>query len=156
MIPRGVRLTCYFCLVLWCGAAPALSAQSNQLIDDLLAEEQATFGKSIHLVLQAAGVIDEQSAVIEAIDALADKHWNVELKPAWEPIQLGEYAYILMRAFHIQGGIMYSIFPGPRYASKELAFMGIIPEKESPGRTVSGEEVLRILGRILEVQEERS
>jgi hypothetical protein len=62
---------------------------------------------------------------------------------------LGEYAYILMKAFHMQGGIMYSIFPGPRYASRELAFLEMIPGSASSGRTLSGEEVIRILGNVL-------
>jgi hypothetical protein len=51
---------------------------------------------------------------------------------------------------------MYSIFPDPRYASRELAFMEMIPEEESPRRTLSGAEVLRIPGRILEVKKKQS
>jgi hypothetical protein len=138
-------------MLLW-SLATVVFAQSNELIDELLAEEQATFGNSVYLVLSAAGIIDEQSSIQEAIDTLADQNWDIEIRPVSAQIRLGEYAFILMKSFHMQGGIMFSIFPCPRYASRELAFLGMVPGSASAGRSLSGEEVMYILGKALDWQ----
>jgi hypothetical protein len=58
-----------------------------------------------------------------------------------------------MRALDIPGGIMYSMFPGPRYAAREIAYLGFVRGSGAPGRTVSGNEVMYILGRVLEWKE---
>jgi hypothetical protein len=56
---------------------------------------------------------------------------------------------MLTRAFKIDGGIMYRILPGPRYATRELAYLGIITGPAKAGMSLSGERALRILEMIL-------
>ena len=53
----------------------------------------------------------------------------------------------------MHGGIMYSILPGPRYATRELAFLGIISGPAKPGMSLSGERALRILEQVLHRKE---
>ncbi len=136
-------------------AVMILSAQSNLIIDDLLGEEKATFGKTAYLALAAAGIIPEEATLEDAIYVLEKQEWRIDLKEPEDPITLGEFSFLLMKAFNIQGGLMYSIIPGPRYACRELAYLKIIPGNTSPYRAPSGEEVVRILGRLLEWKEER-
>lgn len=50
-----------------------------------------------------------------------------------------------MKAFGINGGLMYSIFPGPRYAFRELVYKGIITRNTNPGGRLSGTNALRII-----------
>jgi len=133
-----------------------LAAQSNDIIDGLLAEEQASYGKAAYLALTASGLITEEQTPEQALEVLKEQGWKLDILSAAEPIKLGEYSFILMKVFHIQGGVMYSIMPGPRYAGRELSYLGMIHGSPSPYRTISGEEAVRILGNILEWQEEGS
>ncbi len=132
-----------------------LAGQSNVLIDNLLVEEKATFGKTAYLALAAAGIIPEEATLEDAIYVLEKQEWGIDLKEPDNPITLGEFSFLLMKAFNIQGGLMYSIIPGARYACRELAYLKVIPGNTSTYRTPSGEEVVRILGRLLEWKEER-
>ncbi len=129
----------------------ALFAQSNRFLDDLQAREEASYGQAAVLVLASAGLVGEEATIEEAAALLKERGWAapVDLQT---PIRLGEYAYLLMRVYGIRGGIWFSLFPGPRYAVRELAWRQMIQGKARPGMTVSGERVVRILGRVLDLQ----
>ena len=60
---------------------------------------------------------------------------------------------MLTRAFEIHGGVMYWILPGPRYATRELAYLAIISGPAKPGMSLSGERALRILEKMLNSKE---
>jgi hypothetical protein len=62
---------------------------------------------------------------------------------------LGEAAFLVTGAFGIKGGLMYTLFPGPRYAYRELLYRKIIQGRADEGFTVSGERLLRIIGQAL-------
>ncbi|MCD6396835.1 MAG: hypothetical protein J7L71_04805 [Spirochaetaceae bacterium] len=130
-----------------------LHSQSNAVIDKLLDTNQADWGKTSYLILTAAQLIDENADIAEAMTALDKQKWGINIKGQEEPVTLGEYSYLLMKAFDMTGGLMYRIVPGPRYAARELDYMGFIDTDKSPDRTLSGEEELRILGRFLEWKE---
>jgi hypothetical protein len=140
---------------LFCGAA-ILLAQSNDLLDELLSEEKASFGKANYLVLLAAGLIEEDMTVEQSLNFLERQNWGLKRRGENEPITLGEYSYLVMKSLDIPGGLMYRIFPGPRYASRELVYLGIGIEKRDPYGYLSGEEVVGMLGRALDWKEERS
>ncbi len=130
-----------------------LSAQSNTVIDKLLNEDKADWGKTSYLVLTAAELLDETSDIPGALENLINQKWEMDIKNQEDAITLGEYSFLLMKAFDMTGGLMYRIVPGPRYAARELDYMGLIDTDKSPDRTLSGEEELRILGRFLEWRE---
>lgn len=148
-----VSLTLTLVLIL---LTATLGAQSNLFVDELLEEERVSFGKTVYLVLGAARLVLEETSINEALDFLSGTYWKVKVKKQDAPIRLGEYAFLLMKAFDIKGGLMYSLFPGPRYACRELAYLGIIRSKALAYRTLSGEEALRILGRVLDWKGEQS
>lgn len=130
-----------------------LHSQSNMIIDELLDKGNADWGQTTYMVLTAAELLDENIDTTGAIEALKKQKWEVDVKEPAEPITLGEYSFLLMKAFNIPGGLMYKIVPGPRYAARELGYLNFIDNDKSPNRTLSGEEVLRILGRVLEWKE---
>ena len=68
-------------------------------------------------------------------------------------MSIGELSYLIMRSLNMQGGLFYSIFPSPRYAFRELTFRGIIDEGTGPFRIVSGDEVVRTVGNVLDWKE---
>jgi hypothetical protein len=132
------------------------AAQSNELMDAFLAEGEASVGHAAYFVLSAAGTISEDAPVEEAITVLREQSWRIPDKPGGSAITLGEYSLLLMKALGIRGGIMYRIFPIPRYAAREMDYLEFITGSSHPGRKISGEEALRMLSRVLEWQEERS
>ncbi len=126
-----------------------LTAQSNRLLDEFLEEDKASFGRTVYLVLVAAETIPEEMSIPVALNFLRMQDWGMEMKGQEEAINLGEHSFLIMKAFKMRGGLMYSLFPGPRYACRELAFLGLIKGEALAYRTLSGEEVLRILERVL-------
>ena len=133
-----------------------LLAQSNELLDAFLEEDQASLGKTAYFTLLAAEMIAEDATESDAVSKLKDQGWGVEADGADRPVTMGELSYIVMRALEIPGGLMYRLAPGPRYASRELVYLGIVQRRNNPSRVPSGREVLRVIGRALEWKEEWS
>jgi hypothetical protein len=137
-------------------AAGTCFGQSNELLDVLFEEPATTLRQAAYLVLTASGRIPDDTSPEQAAAALSGQGWTVPKRSAGEPLTLGEYAYLLMQAFDLKGGVMYRISPGPRYAGRELAYLELIKGDTSPYRTFSGEEAIGILGRLMEWKEEQS
>jgi len=143
----------FFLFFLMILTVSGIFAQSNEIIDKLLTEDAADLGSTAYMVLSAASMIDENTGTAEAAAMLADKGMGIfKGKNPSERVTFGEYSYMLMEAFGIKGGIMYRLIPGPRYASREIKYMGF-SDKSDPSASISGEEVLRILGYVLEWKE---
>jgi len=148
----NIKRLILFSLVL-VGIPLILSAQSNIIIDKLLEKEAADWGSTAYLVLTAAELVDENIEISTVLATLKNQQWKLEPKQEKELITLGEFSYMLMEAFNVTGGLMYKLIPGPRYAARELSYLNFIDNDKSPYRTLSGEEVLRIMGRLLEWKE---
>lgn len=146
------KITCLLIILIFSGV-PVLYAQLNKQIDILLEQEKASFGRAVYLVLVATENCDEDVTLTGALETLQRKDWKIRLKGVGDKITLGEYSFLLMKAFNIQGGIMYRIIPGPRYAVRELVYHKLILEKPEPGRTMSGGEVMSMLTRVLNWKE---
>lgn len=145
---------CFFVFLSFAVATTVVCAQSNQHIDRLLKEEEATLGNLAYLVLTASGEIGEETSPDEAAETVFRQGWKFRVKDSDQPLRLGEYSYLIMKAFDLQGGLFYTLFPTPRYAVRELSFRGFITSRPAAYRTLSGEEAIRILGRVLEWREE--
>jgi hypothetical protein len=151
----GKTLTLLLAVILL-AAVGSVWGQSNELLDVLFEEPATSLGQAAYLILTASGRIPDDSSPADAAASLAGQGWTVAERSTDEPITLGEYSHLLMQAFAVKGGIMYRIFPGPRYAGRELAYLQLIKGDTSPYRTFSGEEAIGILGRLLEWKEEQS
>ena len=133
-----------------------LFAQSNEIIDSLLGEKKADFGRTAYMVLSASSLVDDSSAVSDVLAKLQDEKWKaLSLKKADDEVTFGEYSFLVMKAFSLPGGIMYHLFPSKRYALRELKYGGYIDKICDPSSPMSGDDVLRILGYILADREER-
>ena len=140
-------------ILLIAAALMPLGAQSNEVLDELLEREEASFGEASYLVLVAVDRLPEEASLAEATAALPEQGWTIRLRDPEEPVRLGEYAYLLMQAFEVKGGIMYRVFPGPRYAARELAYLKIVRGNAAPSRRLSGEDLMQILRRLMEWKE---
>jgi hypothetical protein len=64
----------------------------------------------------------------------------------------GTLAVPIMRLINLKGGVTTRLFgPSPRYALRELMFIGVYPQS-SPNQTFSGSEFVGIIGRIEDYQ----
>jgi hypothetical protein len=105
--------------------------------------------------MQSRGLVPAQASPEEALAALGRESWGVGPRPVSGPVTLGEVSYLLMRAFDMRGGLLYSVAPGPRYAARELSFLGLVRGYAGPRRPVSGREVVQLLGDVAAWNEAR-
>jgi hypothetical protein len=136
---------CFFCII------PAfLPAQTAERLDALLDSTGVTYAEAAMIVLPAAALAGED---VSPETAFAEARERGLLPKAAEPggaLRLGGLAFLIMRAFDMKGGLFYTLFPGPRYAYRELVHQRLIQGRNDPALTVSGERLLRILGRVLD------
>lgn len=130
-------------------------AQSNALIDQVLSQKKVGYSYAVYLVLSASGVIKDTATPEQAMEALKQQNWGIKVPGESTNISLGQYAYLLMKAFNMEGGLMYRLIPGPRYATREIAYLGFVTENPSPYRSLSGQEAMEILNNLLAWKEEQ-
>ncbi|MEI6875639.1 MAG: hypothetical protein WCL50_11005, partial [Spirochaetota bacterium] len=128
----------------------AAVAQSSEFVDSLLGKKAITVGQTAYLVLVASGNISEDADEARAFELLQNMGWAPAGSAVDKPIELSTYCYVLMRAFDIKGGIMYTLFPSPRYAYRELSSMEVIQGKNDPASPVDGNTAITVLSIIFE------
>ncbi|MBN1698096.1 MAG: hypothetical protein JW881_11330 [Spirochaetales bacterium] len=133
-----------------------LFCQIGERIDILLEEKTVQSGTAVYAILSAGGIVSEDATIEEALGVLREKEWKLTIESADTPLTLGEAAYLLMKTFDLKGGVMYSIFPGPRYAVRELVYLKIITDRPDPSRTVSGRELIDLISRVIDRKESAS
>ena len=124
-------------------------AQSNTVLDTILAEKTATFGDAAYLVMTAVGKVQDGASPDAAAAAVLNEKWGIAHASAGSPVTLGTYSFMIMKALRIPGGVMYHLFPGPRYAGRELVYLGFVRGDTSPYRYLSGQEAVQLLGSAL-------
>ncbi|OQY35642.1 MAG: hypothetical protein B6241_00170 [Spirochaetaceae bacterium 4572_59] len=132
-----------------------LSAQSNEMMDQFFSNDQADLGTSTYLILASAGKIEESSSIEDALlwlekEDISNMMINLD---AGRDITYGELAYLMMEVYSIKGGLMYSIFPGPRYAAREVAYRKWISGRSMPGRSLKPNEVVNALMQLIDEME---
>jgi hypothetical protein len=140
-------------LVLFLLSAPAF-AQTAGRLDLILDAERVSFAQAALIILPAAGLLSPDAGEEEAFAYVRD--WfsrraagqDLPIKTG-DSIKMGELSYLVMRSFNLSGGLMYALFPGPRYAYRALAWRRLLPLNADPGRFLSGEELLYITGQVL-------
>lgn len=134
-------------------SVPLLTAQSNEVLDAVLGEAALSYGNAAYIIGTASGHLLETIAPAEAGARLEQQGLGLPGRNPTDRVTLGEFSYLLTRAFRIPGGFMYWILPGPRYATRELVYLGMISGPAKPSMSLSGERALRILERVLHSKE---
>ncbi len=142
-----VRIT--MVVVLCTSLAIGVGAQSAERIETVYEQEELRAGSAAYLAAASAGLVSPDADESEALRTLAERGLK-ELDEA-EVTSLGEFSHMLMLAHEISGGVWYFLFPGPRYATRELAYREIVQGERYPGQQLSGERALRIVGRLLSI-----
>lgn len=138
--------------VLFLAAAAGLYAQSAKEMDLLLADPGVTYGRAARYILPAAGILPAAASESDAFKAALERGWLPDGADPAAPIRLDESAYLILRAFSLEGGLMYRLFPGPHYAYRELVYRQFIQGRRDPAQGLPGERLVRILGRVLDAK----
>jgi hypothetical protein len=140
----------HLAFLLFFAALPSLPAQTVvHDMDALLDSEAVTWAEAARFVLPAAGVKAADAA--QAFAAAAERGWLPRNAEAQGAANFGGVSFLLMKAFDISGGVLYSLFPGPRYAYRELVYKGILQGPQDRSWKVSGSQLVTFLGRTLEL-----
>ena len=131
-----------------------LPAQSTaQEIENLLELRAVTYSQAASFVLDAADIgtfRDPNSAFRFA----AERGWLPRNSSPDQPARLDGFSLLVMRAFGLSGGVMYSIFGTPRYAYREMMYRGVIQGRAAPNMHVNGYDLLFFINRVLSITEE--
>lgn len=142
------RLILVFTLLL--AVSLGAAAQSNETIDEILAQETASLGSAAYVALSAGDLVNDESSPAKAVEVAVEAGWLEPGSEAESPAEFGKFAHLLMQVFEVPGGLFYRIFPGPRYATREFTFQGWSPVRIGPRDEFSGEFLLSITGIFLE------
>jgi hypothetical protein len=136
--------------LLFFAALPLLPAQTVvHDMDALLDSEAVTWADAARFVLPAAGV--ETADAAQAFAAAAERGWLPRKAEPSGAADFGGISFLLMKAFDIPGGVLYSLFPGPRYAYRELVYKGILQGPQDRSWKVSGFHLITLIGKTLEL-----
>ena len=130
---------------------PALAfAQTAAEMDSLLASDTVSAAQAARFVLGAADLLPELSGADAENAAYGMASSNGWVKAAaGESVTYKDTAFLIMKAFDIKGGVMYSLFGNPRYAYREMVYRKIIQGRTEGAMPVTGARFLQILDRAL-------
>jgi len=147
---RNISLT--FLLLFTCAV---LHAQTLDEIQTLLQSPTVSYAQAARFVLEAADVkvpydnTGEQDAAQNAMRYAIEKKWLPQKADAQDAISLERLSLLIMRAFGLKGGPMYSIFHSAHYSYREMVFQDLIQGQSDPHTKVSGEEMIFIVNCLL-------
>jgi hypothetical protein len=137
-------------------SAPLFS-QSNEIIDQILLEERLSAGSAAYLLTMLDGDVPFESREEAFAAARSDVVFErFGLTSSAGEVTLGLFAHLVQNKLDLPKGLGSTLFPGPRYALRDLRFLKMIQGRGAPDSPVSGERALRIVGRALTELEERS
>ncbi len=132
-------------LVLFAVLVCKLFAQSAVFFDEILSSKQITFSQAAYLVFVGNGEYQDTVKQEVVFEEALKRKWISQTDKPDKPITAAQFAYLVMEAFGFKGGLMYTLFPGPRYGFRELVFKGLIPITMDPQALVSGNLALRVV-----------
>lgn len=140
-------------LMMICGllAVSAAQTQSNQVLDQFLAAPNADFDLTVYLVFSGAKLIPDDLPPQVAFEALKQKKWGyLSEEMRGKPVTMGDFAYLVMKSFNMQGGVMYSLLPSPWYATREFNFKRFMPSPKKANENLTPYEVVQALAAVLD------
>jgi len=128
-----------------------LHAQTADFIQTLLQTPVVTHAQAARFVLEAAGKVSGSYGKTSEQDVL---RWAIEKKylpqvDAQDAISLERLSLLIMRAFDLKGGPMYTLFNSAHYSYREMVYKDLIQGRSDPSMKVSGYTMLLIVNRLL-------
>jgi len=138
--------------ILWGGTLIPLQAQSNDRLDELLAQAPARLDSTAYLVLSEGALVSEDSTPADAFQAAVTAGLLPKGSVPEGTVSVQTLSYLVLKALKFQGGLEWTFLPSPRAAYRELAYRQLINTSAGPDRTVAGDEVVRTLSAVRTLQ----
>ena len=166
-IPELLVALCLYAAAILPLAAQSMESEHEAVESEWIADKTKTSAMTAALELEAvinAKVINYAQAAYFVLssangnsDFTPDNAFRFALDRGWLPkkaatdasIKLGDLSFLIMKSFNLKSGFLYAIFPGSRYAFREMVSLNIIQGTTDPSMTISGERFLLILGNVL-------
>jgi len=129
-----------------------LFAQNAAEIEELLQVKSVSYGQAARFALEAADAASLKDTGA-AFAFAAERGWLPKKASAEQAARLDGLSLLLTRAFAVKGGVFYSLAKNPHYAYRELVYQDIIQGKSDPEMTVTGEQLLFLINRLLSIRE---
>jgi hypothetical protein len=147
---RARRATMALLLLLACAV---LGAQDASRVLAICDKQSLSLSEAAWLAFSSAGILPAEADSTAALARLRELGWirrasrdDVDFFPA----TVGEFAFMAMKANKMRGGVGYALFPGPRYALREFAYLGLLPSTLDPAQLINGTMALRTLAKLEE------
>ena len=129
--------------------------QTAAEMDAMLAADTISSARAARFVLGAADLLPAGVAGADAeraaYDMASSRGWINAA--SGEAATLKDTAFLIMKAFDLKGGVMYSLFGNPRYAYREMVYRKLITGQADQGMKVSGSRLLLILDKVIRNEE---
>jgi len=130
-------------------------AQTAARLEALLAAPQLTWLEVVDFVLDAAELGDpDQISEESAFRFAVNKNWLPKNVSSGDVVRLNGVSLLIMQSFGLKGGIFYNITKSPHHAYRELTYKNVITGNTDPGMSVSGQQLLLMISRILAIKEQ--
>ena len=128
-----------------------LYAQTASEMDSMLTATSVSASMGARFVLGAADLLDAElsgeEAEKEAYELAVSNGWIRVAED--ENLTLQDTAFLMMKAFEMKGGVMYSLFETPRLAYREMIYQKLITGHVDGTMKVHGPRFLQILDRVM-------
>ena len=144
-------LTLFFVICYLFFGKSFLFAQTAERIEKLLQQDKVSYRDAALLVLEASGRLDaeKQSSADDAFTFTMERGWLPNGAQANSDAALDGLSLLVMQAFEINGGALFSLFQNPHYAYRAMVYRGIIQGRADPQMGVSGELLLYTVNRAM-------
>ena len=126
-------------------------AQTASEMDAMFAADTVSAARAARFVLGAAYLLPQElsGSVAErtAYEMASSNGW-VKVSQD-DALTLKDTAFLIMKAFDLKGGMMYSIFKNPRYAYREMVCRNLITGRMNGNIKVKGSTLLQILDKTI-------
>lgn len=119
---RMMRKRLYLCLLIISTVFLLGATETDDVLDKIYEGEFAPLKESVWLVLNGAGRLNESDNLSEADAYIESKGWSSDY------LTKGQLALMLAENFELPRGILYQLFPTPRYALKDMIYLNIMDE----------------------------
>jgi hypothetical protein len=125
-----------------------LFGQTADRIERLLEQDRVSYRDAALLVLEASGHLDSAGAD-DAFSFAMERGWLPKDAQANSDAKLNGLSLLVVQAFEIKGGALFSLFKNPHYAYRVMVYKGIIQGRADPQMTVSGSLLLYTVNRAM-------
>jgi hypothetical protein len=119
----------------------------SDILDRVRDGVTVTYADASRAALAAAGRLD--LATLSAAESRSRAEEELPLRGTRrdEAVTASEFAFFVVEAFDVPTGLMYRLFPSPRYALRELRFRDLMPTELESQELIDGRSALSVLSR---------